>query len=522
MRDRKLIILAFDGADSGLAQKWSGEGQLPVLAKLFKTGVVAPIATPPAVLEGAVWPTFYSGATAATHGMYAYLQIAPGTYDTQLGLRADRLRVPPFWEHLSRAGKRVAVVDAPLTKPSRRLNGIQIVNWGAHDAEWSWKQSSWPSRLMGDVLERFGQHPAPKSCNTTYPNRSLEDFEDLRRRLIDGVKAKARLLKYCLELENWDFFFGVFSESHCMGHQFWHFMDPNHPRHDPEAPLLLRSAIRDVYAAIDSEIGAILERVASETDVLILLSHGMGPYYHGSHLLEEILERLGVNSAKGSVPFTANKSVDNGASEEWIWRARHLLPDKLRQRVKTRVPRNLMDSLWAWSHPEPNPWPRMRAFVVPASNMSGAIRINLKGREPNGLVEPGSEYQNLCAELKQALTDLKNPDTGKTAVQWVARSDEFFSGPRLSELPDLFVEWDHSAPITTLTSPKVGIVHEVSKGQRSGSHWPGGLLIGCGPGFVSGLIAERCQTSDIAPTILDYFGVPPPQSYEGRSLLPFL
>jgi predicted AlkP superfamily phosphohydrolase/phosphomutase len=61
--------------------------------------------------------------------------------------------------------------------------------------------------------------------------------------LIAGVEKKTSLLRHCLERERWDFFFGVFSESHCAGHQFWHFMDPRHPQHDPKASEALRSAI---------------------------------------------------------------------------------------------------------------------------------------------------------------------------------------------------------------------------------------------------------------------------------------
>ena len=51
--------------------------------------------------------------------------------------------------------------------------------------------------------------------------------------------------------------------------------------------------------------------------------------------------------------------------------------------------------------------------------MTGAIRINLKGREPEGLVEPGAEYEALRQEIADALIALENPETGKSAVRWV-------------------------------------------------------------------------------------------------------
>src|SRR5713101_6438814 len=232
MKPGGLVTIAVDAGDRRLIRKWAGQGYLPTLAKLMSRGVVARVSTPPAVLEGSVWPTLVTSSSAGAHGMLSYLQIRPGTYEVELGCRADRLPVPPFWAYLSRAGKRVAIVDAPLTPPVKRLNGLQVVNWGAHDAFWSHKRSSWPPQLIHDLVARFGEHPV-KVCDAEH-RRTLSEYAELRARLIDGVRLKTRLLRHCLALGTWDLFFGVFSESHCVGHQCWHLMDRGHPRHDPE------------------------------------------------------------------------------------------------------------------------------------------------------------------------------------------------------------------------------------------------------------------------------------------------
>ena len=164
----------------------------------------------------------------------------------------------------------------------------------------------------------------------------------------------------------------------------------------------------------------------------------------------------------------------------------------------------------------------MRAFAVPSHNMTGAIRINLKGREPVGIVEPGTEYETLCQELTDGLLALENADTGRSAVRWVARAGELYQGPRLSELPDLFVEWDHSAPITTLRSPQIGTVSSVSREDRTRDHRGNGLLVGLGPRFRSGTIKDEVRTQDIGPTILDFFAVPGPAENEGKTVFPLL
>jgi predicted AlkP superfamily phosphohydrolase/phosphomutase len=432
-------------------------------------------------------------------------------------MRADQLASPPFWLPLSAAGKRVAVIDAPFARPSPGLNGIQVTNWGAHDA-WSWERSSWPPDLVTDLVHRFGDHPVP-TCDAK--ERGLPDYEDLRHRLMAGVERKTALLRHCLELEDWDFFFGVFSESHCVGHQYWRFMDPDCPGHDVDTPPHLRTAIRDVYQAIDTGLASLRRRCDSDTDVMVLLSHGMGPYYHGSHLLNRVLDRLGVNDP-GRNTGSASPRGKGRPFRERVWHARHVLPQRWRDRVKARLPPQLVNVARTRAQPPSRPSPDLalkRVFQVPSSNMTAGLRINLKGREPAGLVEPGAEYDALCRELSDALLALENPDTGGKAVQWVARAGDLYQGPRLHRLPDLFVEWDHGAPVTALRSPQIGTVSGVARTGRSASHWPNALLLAAGSRLRSGPVPREMQTVDIAPTILDFFGVARPQAYDGVSVL---
>ena len=519
MPSPQLVLIGMDAASSPLIRKWAAAGELPAIASLIKSGFSATVATPLGVLEGGIWPTFLTSMSPARHGMFSHLNLKRATYDLEVGMYADRLPVLPFWAHLGRAGKRVAVIDAPFARPVKGLNGIHVTNWGAHDP-WCWKRSSWPRGLIDDLVERFGNHPVD-TCDAE--DRSLADYDALRTRLIAGVERKAALLRYCLERERWDFFFGVFSESHCAGHQFWHLMDPGHPRHDSKAGDALRSTIRDVYRAIDSGVGMLLESLRPDTHVLLMSSHGMGPYYAGSHLLDCVIERLGLSGQEPAPPAgEAESSSVKSTLGGWLWGLRTLLPGKLRLELKSQFPALITSLRRSMDGPDLGPWCRARAFAVPSNNMTGAIRINLKGREPEGVVEPGAEYEALRREIADALTVLENPETGRPAVQWVARVEELYEGPRLRDMPDLFVEWDHSAPIATLCSPRIGRVSQTFTGHRTGDHLANGLLVGRGVGFRSGEVTELMRTQDIGPTVLDFFGVQSPRGCEGKSAMELL
>jgi predicted AlkP superfamily phosphohydrolase/phosphomutase len=515
MPNPKLFLLALDSADPDLVSQWAAAGFLPNIAKLMRGGVSVPVETPAGVLEGAIWPTMLTSTNAATHKMYAYKQIIPGTYDVEIAMTADRLRMPPFWAYLANKGKRVAVIDAPFAKPVNRLNGIQVTNWGGHDL-WSYPRCSWPAGLIDELLQRFGDYPVPHCDDVLI---SSGDYAGLRLGLLEAVRKKTAMLRHCLAMEEWDFFFGVYSESHCAGHQFWHFLDPSHRRHVPDAAASLHHCIRDVYSEIDAGIGELLASLSPMTHVMLVLSHGMGPYNHGSHLLEEIIDRLESNPPDPGRAAAAPADPDN--LKETLWAGRRVIPQIFREKIKKRIPREWLKALWYWIHPEPqpaHPWSTKRVLQLPESNMTGLLRINLKGREPHGLVHPGQEYERLCEHLIDALLALENMDTGRKAVQWVARARELYQGPNLDALPDLFVEWDHSAPLTRLRSPRIGTIEGDTGTHRTGSHRQGGVWLCSGPSFISGKV-EHAQTVDLAPTILDFFGVRAPRAYQGRSRL---
>lgn len=513
MMKSRLVVVGVDAGDVRLVRKWAGEGHLPTFAGLLESGLVAAIATPEGVLEGGIWPTFLTSSLPATHGMFAFQSTKPGSYDIENGMFADRLPAPPFWKQLSTAGKRVAVVDAPFARPVEGLNGVQITNWGAHDA-WCWPRSSTPTGLIDDIVKRFGDHPIGH-CDAE--NRVAADFEALRAGLIAGARQKAKVLRHVLTMEDWDFYFGVFSEAHCAGHQFWHLMDPGHPKHGSSASPTLRSALLDVYRTIDEGIGSVLSEVGPNVSVLVMLSHGMGPFYAGTHLLDQILDRLGMGErpeAPGSPGIDSYKIRGLRGS---LWGLRRLIPLPARRVLQAMMPRSL-GALWGFTHPVPSLWkPGMRAYTIPSNNMTGAIRINLKGREPFGTVAPGLEYDKLCEDLIATITELENPDTGRRAVNWVRRARDLYEGPRFDSLPDLFVEWHHDAPINALRSPRLGTVSGAMTADRTGDHWQQGLLLGRGPLFQRGAIGQL-RTQDIAPTLLELFGVPIPSRYEGHSV----
>ena len=484
----RILFLGVDAGDKDLILHWAKTGVLPTFRSLWEKGAWGATANPVGLFGGALWPSFHTGVSPARHGRHWFLQIKPGTYENYEFMPTDVKR-EPFWNDLSRAGKRVAIIDAPMTFPSQDLNGIHLVDWGTHDHKYDF--CTWPPSLASDVESRFGRHPVGV-CNNI--NRDPAGIKRFRDALLSGVEKKERLISYFLDQGGWDFFLAVFGESHCVGHQCWHLHDATHPQHDRDLLRSIGDPIKQVYRAIDAALGRLLQRVGPETTVFILASHGMGAHYDGTHLLDEILRRLEAARVSTKRRRTAHVLA-------WSWNRIPLSLRKpftpVRDRVKNKVGEALPSTGNAFR----------KCFQVPNMSPYGGIRINLVGREPNGRVRPGSECDRFCRELSRDLMNLVNLDTGEALVRRVLRTASLYRGKHLDDLPDLLVEWNGDTPISTVYSPKIGKVHELYGGVRTGDHKPEGLFFAVGPSISARRFESPISVMDFAPTLASLLGV---------------
>jgi len=258
-----------------------------------------------------------------------------------------------------------------------------------------------------------------------------------------------------LARQEWGLFAGVFSEGHCAGHHLWHLHDESSAWHPADPPAELRNGLLDVYRGLDEGLARILAAAGSDTSVLAVFSAGIGPITGGWQLLPEVLVRLGYGSG-GRV-----SSGVRGRLPESVKRvARGALRSRVRERLQER----------AGSLPAPLASPRARAAAVPNSPL-GAVRLNVRGRDPFGSVAPGAEYDEIAREL----TALVNPSTGTPAIESVARTDERFATVH-PNIPDLVVRVDRTrGPIEAVRSARVGTVSapiRTAALPRTGDHLP--------------------------------------------------
>jgi len=488
----KVLFIGIDAGDKDLILQWAKSGYLPNFNKLLSSSAWGITQSPVGLYVGAIWPSFYTGVSPARHGRYCYEQLQPGSYDVQRVSPRD-VTAKPFWDALSKSGKRVAVIDVPKTFPAELNDGLHIVDWGSHDPDPA-GFSVWPKSRASEIQEKFGVD-GMHSCNAFRTTDG--QFRDFRDALIERVEKKTRLDTYFLEQGDWDCFLTCFSESHCVGHQCWHLHDERHQKYDASLSGSVGDPIKDVYRAIDTAIGKLIEKAGSDASVVIFASHGMGPHYDATFMLDDILRRL-----EGEKPSRLKPNL--AAFLTPVWKSLPLRMRKLARpfRRKARVSLGL-------DHVDPTPaqLARRRYFSIPNNDAYGGIRINLAGREPQGVIAPGEEYDAICKSLSEDLAAFINVSSGEPLVNRVLHSADLYQGENAHLLPDLLVEWNRNAPVSEVYSPKTGSIHGEYKKCRTGDHKPEGLFFASGPSIKPGEIHQPVSVMDLAPTIASLAGV---------------
>jgi len=517
----RVLCLGIDAASPKLLRTWAAEGFLPNLRALMDRGLSGTIAGVDGFFVGSTWPSFYTGTFPSRHGFHYLVQLQPGSYSFHRPADHGISWIEPFWTHLSRAGKRVAILDVPLSRLDPTINGIQTVEWGGHDSVYGFQ--ALPSRTFDTIRSRFGSHPLGPTCDGD--RRTAEDFEAFVERLLEGVRRKTDLTRHFLREGGWDLFLQVFTESHCVGHQCWHLHDDGHPGYDAEVAAATGDPMLRVYQAVDEAVGEIMED-AGDATIFVFSGHGMAHFHGAQGLLTDILFRLGVATPEKNAPPRPTLRSGALAVARWVWKA---LPHGLREGLRPLRDRVLDRGSTEGAMPELGvDFSSSLCFPVPNGLAVGGIRLNLRGREPQGTLGT-DEVEQFCGSLARRLLAFRHEPTGAPLIRRVHRTSEMYSGEHLGDLPDLLVEWDDTVPlgsvhlgrgggaVVSAWSEETGSLEKINDWGRSGEHRVRGMFIAAGRGVEPGVLSRDVPITDLAPTLGRLVGVEIP-SCDGTAI----
>jgi predicted AlkP superfamily phosphohydrolase/phosphomutase len=506
---RKTVVIGMDGAPFELIEKWCASGDLPNLARLIERGCFAVLRSTIPVHSPTAWASYITGLNPGKHGVFDFVRREKDSYQLRV-IRADQFTGASLWRLLSKHGRSVGVMNVPMTYPPEAVNGFLLSGLGTPD----YVSYSYPPQLS-EVLNERGYRVNKKFFFT--PDRQDEWLEDIAAITEIRGETAVRLMAE----QPWDFFMVVFRNSDEICHFYWHHMDETHPQHDPQAPVHYKTAILDLYRQIDRWVGRIVKTAGEDCNVIIMSDHGAGPLYKDVFLNEwliqqgwlalkeepagrrrwfELVRRIGLTRENISATLTR---LNLHRIEVLIKRA---LGDRIHVLPRDERPEFLNSIDWA----------KTKAYSF---GYYGQVFINLQGREPEGIVAPGIEYEKLRQDIAEAMVNLVDPADGLPVVDRVYTKEELYKGSYLEEAPDLLAVMRGFTYMTRKGyefAARRGELFREPYTRETGSHRLEGILIAAGPDIATRQDLQAAHIQDLTPTLLHLLHCPIPNYMDGK------
>jgi len=489
------MVIGLDGATFDLIEPLIAEGKLPTLARLVQSGARGRLRSTIPHHSGPAWASFATGMGPGKHGIFSFFQRNYGSY-TYPPVNSRTLRGETLWQLVGRAGRRVGVMNVPGTFPPQPVNGFMITGMLSPRLE----QAFYPPELYKEVL----QHSPGYSVEAI----PLFDKAAYLEQVKHSIEARKKATLYLLHQYPSDLFVVVFTELDRLQHFFWVDMDANHPVHSPSTPPDLSQAIEAGYVALDRAVQELLAAVGNDALVIIVSDHGFEGVYKLFYVNQWLAER-GYLTFKSRRSGPAVRYAKEMLQRLGLW--------KLARRARGWIPKTDLLREDNLAYAVGIDWERTRAAFGP--NLG--INVNLRGREPKGVVAPGREFEELGERLKQELESYVDPETGERVVDRVVRREEVYAGEAVDLAPDFRLLMAKSTKYRGqyAYSPGIGAAQPLAYPDKVyGNHAEYGILMACGPGVRGGIELDGARIVDVAPTILYALGLPIPQRMDGRPL----
>jgi len=506
MSSEKVFILGLDGASPDIIESLIGEGRLPTFKRLKEEGVMGRLRTTIPPITGSAWSSFMTGKNPGKHGIFDFIRRREGTYHLA-PINAELREGRSFWSWVSDAGKKVCVFNVPITYPPEKMNGVMVSGMLTPPNKTDY---TYPPSLAQELDRITGGYQI--HIKESYSRGGEDRF---LTHLYEVTDKRIKAMEYLFGLEDWDLFIAIFQGIDVLQHELWHCWDEKHFRHDPSQKKY-SEAIPDLYQKMDGVLRRISDDwVGSDKTLIVMSDHGAGRLQKLLYINNFLIEKGFLKLKKGMGASIKNVFFRSGFVPMTFY---HLLLriglGRLKRKARFGQTQSFLKSFFLSF--EDVDWSQSVAYSI--GSTAGQIYLNLKGREPQGIVEPNHEFGRIREEIIRELKGLVDEETGEKVVEEIFRKEEIYQGPHLKEAPDIifFPKGFEIAAFGEYEFASHRIL-DYSWGV-SGSHRMEGLLMMKGKAIQRGIPLEGAQIIDLAPSILYLLNLPIPNGMDGKVL----
>lgn len=499
---KRIMLIGLDGATFDIIKPMVDAGRLPTLAKLMAEGswgelrsTVLPV-TPPA------WGSFMTGKNPGKHGVYGFYAPSNGTYETQM-VTGLSIKSKKIWDYLD--NERVGLIDIPLTFPPQKINGYMISGWPVPSEE---SIFTYPPELHTEVIREVGNYVMD---TTIIAMGSRSGPIEALRHLYRYTNMRKDAALYLLRKKGpFDLFMVVFRGTDFLQHATFKLFDEEYCKLNPELSKKFKEVLFQFYERMDEIVAELIRAMGEHSITIIMSDHGGGPMKKRFYI-NRWFKKEGFLSLKARVS-TIGMSVGRKPLSEILQRrgAFYLdffIPASFKgMRIPylkryTKHPSSLIN------------WKKTKAFANPTWS-DEAIRINLRGREPNGIISQ-ENYDKVRDKIIEKLMEVKDPETGEKIIQKAYKREEVYHGPYTEDAPDILVLTNNMSYVFS-SALEDGVILERPRDPRPAPHRMEGIFMIKGSSIKGGKVLSGLNITDIAPTVLYLMGKPIPDSMDGK------
>ena len=455
----KILVI---GLDCAAPELLFGDERLTNIRRLMEFGcygriesVVPPITVP-------AWMCMSTGQDPGSLGVYGFRNRVDHSYDRLGFVNSKSIQELAIWDQVAREGKRANIIGVPPSFPPRKVNGISVGCFLTPDT--TKDVYTHPASVAGEIADLVGDYPVDVKGFRT------GDKAWLRDEIYSMSRKHFAVVRHYLQHSDWDYFQFVEIGLDRIHHGFWKYHDPQHVLHEPDSPFA--QTIRDYYVYLDEEIGRLLELLTDDTAVLVVSDHGA-------------------------------QRLDGGfCVNEWLVKQGLLV---LNHYPDTVTPFGKLDVNWS------------RTKVWSEGGYYARVFFNVKGREPEGLIDP-QDYERYRDEVK-AMFEATVDDQGRPLGTLVFKPQEIYHTVK-NVAPDLIVHFGglYWRSIGGVGYPGIH-VQENDSGPDDCNHAQfGSMILAASNNPLRGEI-QGAHLLNVAPTLLELGGYDVPASMTRKSLL---
>jgi len=431
--------------------------------------------------------------------VFDFRQFNPQTGEDSF-VSSNSIRGKTLWQMLSEKGKKVIVLNLPLTYPPYPINGIMVAGFDSPSKE---SIFTYPKNLQKEIISLIPDYDFILSVDNDY--RFESSFNNFLENILKAFNQRYRLSKYLLEqYPDWDVFMVQFQNIDHLQHRLWNYLR----KFSCDTNKRVSSVIK-CYEHLDKLIKtlfAYVENKDEETYKIILSDHGFG-YAAFDMFPNNLLKDWGIlvlDERKKRKSDDTSQSLTNKICK------------KIKSFIGPHIKLRYLDILrnTSFERELPIDWSKTKAYIALAEIYAFGF-INKIGREPHGIVKE-KEIGPLLNQICLNFLNIKDDFSGKRLFSEVLLRKDFFENPQNPLLPDFILIPEEGICL------KRGLLNNgyIRHAGIQGTHRENGILIvNHNENVIKNCTDFQAKIIDMAPTILNIMDIPIPNDIDGKVLV---